>query len=113
MRYMHLGHIFIMNIRKLLTTAAVAALVGAGAVAVSSSAAGARTVCNSDGDCWHESTQYDYPTTLGVRYYGDDYRTTHHGKERLNDGDQAKDHHSWRENHDGRGYYRQGLWVTF
>jgi hypothetical protein len=70
-------------------------------------------VCNSDGDCWHESTQYEYPTTLGARFYGDDYRTAHHELERANDMDRAKDHYTWRENHDGRGYYRQGLWVAF
>ena len=33
--------------------------------------------------------------------------------ERANDADHAKYHYTWRENHDGRGYYRQGLWVTF
>lgn len=101
------------NIRKLLTTGAVAALVGASAFAATTSAAGARTVCNTDGDCWHESTQYDYPATLGVRFYGDDYRTTHHDHERLNDNDHDRDHYSWRGDHDGRGYYRQGVWVTF
>lgn len=100
-------------LRKFLATGAIAAVVGVGALAVTSTAASARTVCNSDGDCWHESTQYEYPTTLGVRFYGDDYRTAHHDLERANDMDRAKDHYTWRENHDGRGYYRQGLWVTF
>lgn len=101
------------NVRNFLTTGAVAALIGAGALAATSSAASARTVCNTDGDCWHESTQYDYPASAGVRYYGDDYRTTHHDLERANDSDRAPDHYTWRDNHDGRGYYRQGLWVTF
>jgi len=100
-------------LRKVLTTGAIAALVGVGALAATSTAASARTVCNSDGDCWHESTQYEYPTTLGVRFYGDDYRTAHHELERANDMDRAKDHYTWRENHDGRGYYRQGVWVAF
>ena len=100
-------------LRKCLTTGAIAALVGVGALAATSTAASARTVCNSDGDCWHESTQYEYPTTLGARFYGDDYRTAHHELERANDMDRAKDHYTWRENHDGRGYYRQGLWVAF
>jgi hypothetical protein len=93
------------HIRKLLTTSAIAALVGVGALAATSSAASARTVCNRDGDCWHESTQYDYPATLGVKFYGDDYRATH--------SDHDRDHYNWRENHDGRGYYRQGVWVAF
>jgi hypothetical protein len=102
-----------MNIRKLLTTGAVAALVGAGAFAATTSAASARTVCNSDGDCWHESTQYEYPASANMHFYGDDYRTTHHDMERLNDNDHAQDHYSWRENHDGRGYYQKGVWVAF
>jgi hypothetical protein len=102
-----------MYIRKLATTGAVAALIGVGALAAASSAASARTVCNSDGDCWHESTQYEYPSTLGVRFYGDDYRTTHHDWERTNDNDHAMNHFTWRDTHDGRGYYRHGLWVTF
>jgi hypothetical protein len=33
--------------------------------------------------------------------------------ERANDGDHARDHYSWQDDHAGRGYYRQGLWVTF
>jgi hypothetical protein len=99
--------------RKLLTTGAIAAVVGVGALAVTSSAASARTVCNTDGDCWHESTQYEYPTTSGVRFYGDDYRTAHKDWERTNDSDHAANHYSWRADHEGRGYYRQGLWVTF
>jgi hypothetical protein len=92
-------------IRNLLTTGAIAALVGVGALAATSSAASARTVCNSDGDCWHESSQYTYPSTVGAHYYGDDYRTTH--------PDSDTNHYTWRDNHDGRGYYRQGVWVTF
>jgi len=102
-----------MTLNKLLTTGAVAALLGVAALAATTTAASARTVCNSEGDCWHESTQYDYPTALGFKFYGDDYRTTHHDLERAGDGDHNRDHYTWRDNHDGRGYYRQGLWVTF
>jgi hypothetical protein len=91
----------LMNIRKLLTTAAVAALVGVGAMAAGSTAADARTVCNSYGDCWHESNRYDYPVMLGVRFHNNRWHSHHH------------DHYNWRDNHDGRGYYRQGVWVTF
>lgn len=96
-----------MTIRKLMTTGAVAALLGIGALAATSTAADARTVCNRFGDCWQETTRYDYPNTLGVRFYNDNWRTRNwHGR----------DHYSryhWRDNHDGRGYWRNGLWVTF
>ena len=90
-----------MTIRKLMTTGAVAALLGIGAVAATSTAASAYTVCNRFGDCWHESNRYTYPGTLGVHYYGDNYRWNH-------------DRYHWRDHHhDGRGYWRNGLWITF
>ncbi len=89
------------TIRKLLTGGAIAALVGISALAATSTAASARTVCNRDGDCWHESDRYQYPATFGVRFHNDRWHRDHH------------DRNHWRDNHEGRGYYRQGLWVTF
>ncbi|MEI9993338.1 MAG: hypothetical protein WDM91_01990 [Rhizomicrobium sp.] len=91
-----------MTIRKLMTTGAVAAVLGLTALAVSSTGAEARTVCNRFGDCWHEAgTGYNYPATLGVRFYGDDWRVHH------------RNGYHWRDRHDGRGYWRNGIWVTF
>jgi len=90
-----------MTIRKLLTGGAIAALVGISALAATTTAATARTVCNRDGDCWHESDRYQYPPTFGVRFHGDNWHRSHH------------DRYHWRDNHEGRGYYRQGLWVAF
>ena len=89
-----------MKIRSLLTTAALAALVGVSAMAATSTAATARTVCNNYGDCWHESNRYDYPVNLGVRFHTNRWHSNDH-------------RYNWRDNHDGRGYYRQGLWVSF
>ncbi len=100
-----------MTIRKLMTTGAVAALLGIGALAATSTAADARTVCNRSGDCWHEDNNYRYPARLGVTFYSDDWRDRHHF-----DGDDWRwrhRHYHWREHHDGRGYWRNGLWVTF
>jgi hypothetical protein len=99
-----------MTIRKLMTTGAVAALLGIGALAVSSTAADARTVCNRYGDCWHVDNTYRYPRSLGVRFYGDDWRNRHHW-----DRDDWRWHHHnyhWRHDHDGRGYWRNGIWIT-
>lgn len=95
------------TIRKLLTTGAVAALVGLSALAATSTAASARTVCNRDGDCWQTSDRYDYPATLGVRFHNDSWR-----HRSWHDRDHYRNYH-WRDQHEGRGYYRQGLWVTF
>ncbi|MEI9884995.1 MAG: hypothetical protein WDN08_00610 [Rhizomicrobium sp.] len=88
--------------RKLLTTGAIAAMVGMSALAVTATDASARTVCNRYGDCWNEgSSRYRYPASLGVRFYGDRDHSRRHR------------HHTWRDNHEGRGYYRQGLWIGF
>jgi hypothetical protein len=87
--------------RNLLATGAVAALLGIGAAAVTTTPAEARTVCNRYGDCWHERNSYSYPPGIGIRYYGDDYRWRHrHG-------------YHWRDHHEGRGYWRNGIWITF
>jgi hypothetical protein len=90
-----------MTIRKLMTSGAIAAFVGIGALAATSTAASAYTVCNRYNDCWHEDSRYDYPTTLGVHFSGDDWRLHH------------RDGYHWRDHHDGRGYWRNGLWVQF
>ena len=112
-RHMIVEGILMHCLKKILSTAGIAVLIGAGAVVASGGAASARTVCNSDGECWHESTQYEYPVTLGFRFYGDDYRTTHREYERINESDHARDHYIWRADHEGRGYYRDGVWITF
>ena len=89
-----------MTIRKLMTTGAVAAVLGIGALAATTTAAEARIACNRFGDCWHVNDRYDYPATLGVRFYDDNWRYHHRG-------------YHWLGDHDGRGYWRNGLWVTF
>ena len=88
-----------MNIRNLLTTAALAAIVGAGAMTAVSTAADARTVCNQYGDCWRETNRVEYPSTLRVRFHNNRWHSNDH-------------RYNWRDNHDGRGYYRQGLWIN-
>jgi hypothetical protein len=95
------------KIRKLLTTGAVAAMLGVGALATTSTGAEARTVCNRYGDCWHERDRYDYPATLGVRFYNDSWRNRHwRGR------DHYRSYH-WRDHREGRGYWRNGIWITF
>jgi hypothetical protein len=77
-----------------------AALIGAGALAISASAASAYVVCNNAGECWHAHNRYTYPTGFGVVVHDDNWRWRH------------RDHYRWHE-HDGRGYWRNGIWVTF
>ncbi len=89
-----------MTIRKLMTTGAVAAVLGICALAATTTVAEARIACSRFGDCWQVRDRYDYPSTLGVRYYGDNWRWRNRG-------------YHWRGYHDGRGYWRNGIWVTF
>jgi hypothetical protein len=89
--------------RKLLLTAATAALVGIGLTSVPLDSAFARVVCNDNGDCWHTDSSYHYG--VHVRTYPDTWYFHQ-------DWDHDRDHH-WRGHHEGRGYWRNGVWITF
>lgn len=76
------------------------ALLAAGcALALSATSASAAIVCNGDGDCWHTKTRYQYKREYGVRVYPDSWKW-------------KGDHYRWRE-HEGRGYWRKGVWIDF
>jgi hypothetical protein len=77
------------------------ALVGfIGILALNASGASAAIVCNEDGDCWHSKEKYEYRPDFGVRVYTDDWKWDDDHKYR------------WRE-HEGRGYWRKGVWIDF
>jgi hypothetical protein len=86
--------------RKILLQGALAALLGAGALAVSSTGASAYIVCNRAGDCWHTTSRYDYRPHWGLTIHDDNWRW------------RGRHRYHWRE-HAGRGYWRSGVWVTF
>lgn len=77
-----------------------AALVGAGGLSLSTTAASAAIVCNRDGDCWHVKRNYRYQPSFRLFIHPDNW---HWGK---------KEHFRFRE-HDGRGYWKNGMWMTF
>lgn len=77
-----------------------AAALSAGLLGGSATSASAAVVCNRDGDCWHVRDHYDYRPEYGVVVHPDDWRWATH------------DRYRWRE-HEGRGYWRSGIWVTF
>jgi len=83
-----------------LKAAAAGAVLSLGALALSTGAASAYIVCDADGDCWHVHDRYAYPDTAGVVIHDDTWNWT--------DSTQYR----WRE-HEGRGYWNNGLWVTF
>ena len=88
-----------------LSTAAVAFLMGTGALTVAVTPASARVVCNSDGDCWHTDQNDRYPRGFAVQAHPADW----YFHQKWN-GDE---HRHFRDYHEGRGYYRGGNWVPF
>ncbi len=86
--------------KKALKSAAFATLLGGGLLFGMTGAASAHIVCNSEGDCWHVADTYTYPDGFGLVVHEDAWKW----------GD--ADHYRWHE-HDGRGYWHNGVWVTF
>jgi hypothetical protein len=87
------------------SAAAIALLMGTGALVATTAPASARMVCNSYGDCWHTDHQYRYDRSIGAQYHNDDWYF--HQKWT---GDNQR---HYRDANDGRGYYKGGVWVTF
>jgi hypothetical protein len=84
--------------KKFLVSAALSAVAG-GAMVAATAPASAAVVCNRAGDCWHTTEKYKYKPAFGVTVHPDTWKwsgTKYH----------------WNE-HEGRGYWRNGLWVTF
>lgn len=83
-------------------TLALGAAAGIGAMVALAAPASAYLACNSNGDCWHTEARYHAP---GIRfeYHPDDWYFHRHW-----DGDR----YHYRDYHEGRGYYRNGIWIT-
>jgi hypothetical protein len=88
--------------KKTFTTAALALLMGGAALVTTAAPAAARLVCNREGDCWHTDTP---PRVPGVRFdvHPDDW----YFHQRWDGGDRH-----YRDYHEGRGYYKGGVWIT-
>lgn len=83
---------------KILST--LAGLMAVGAVSGAATSASAYVVCNADGDCWHTHGAVMRP---GWVRHPDDW---YFHRSWSND---PRMH--WREYHEGRGYWRGGVWV--
>lgn len=92
-----------MRISRTMKALAISTFVGTGAAIALASPASAYVVCNRDGDCWHTDRRWGYPG-VGYEWHPDDWYF-HRAW--------AGDRYHWREYHDGRGYWRGGVWVTF
>jgi hypothetical protein len=71
---------------------------GAAVLLLSVTASSADVVCNDAGDCWHTRGRVEYKPDLKLRIHPDDWKW------------READHYRWRE-HEGRGYWRGGVWV--
>ena len=91
-------------VKSVLSAAAIALLMGTGALVTTAGTASARVVCNNSGDCWHTDQRVKYPPSVRMQIHPDDWYF----------------HQTWtgpnehyRDYHEGRGYYRSGIWVGF
>jgi hypothetical protein len=89
-------------LKTAVSAAAITMFIAAGALVSTTGAASARMVCNDTGDCWHTESNYSYPGT-GYTNHNDDW----YFHQQWND----KQH--YRDYHEGRGYYKSGLWIGF
>jgi hypothetical protein len=89
------------SLKKALTAPALGAIIGMAVLSASSPAA-ARIVCNAEGDCWHTERA---PVVPGIRFniHPDDWYFHQHW-------DADREHH-YRDYHEGRGYYKGGIWI--
>ena len=83
---------------------ATASIFGAAIAVFTSGAASAYVVCNHEGDCWHSDQRYRYHD-VRVDVHPDNWYFHR-------DWDHDRDYH-WRGHHDGRGYWRNGVWIQF
>ena len=89
---------------KALKTAAMTALMGLGALAFTAGSASAYVACNDRGDCWH-TDRHEHYRDVRVQWHPDNWYWHH-------DWDNDRDHR-WHHYHQGRGYWRDGVWITF
>lgn len=90
------------------TLLAASAAIVLGSLSLLAIPASARVVCNSYGDCWHTDRSYNYD-----RYDRDQHVQVHNDSWYFHQKwDYSNDHH-FRDHHDGRGYYKSGVWIQF
>ena len=88
---------------KLFGKILVGAAAAAGFAMVLAAPASAYVACNRDGDCWHTERRVTVPGVT-FSWHPDDWYF--HQK-----WDNDRDRH-FREYHEGRGYWRNGVWIT-
>jgi hypothetical protein len=82
-----------------------AAATAAGLTLAFAAPASAYIVCNREGDCWHTDSRYARQPGVTFSYHPDDWYFHR-------DWDRDRDMRWRSERHDGRGYWRGGVWIT-
>lgn len=85
---------------KTTTKIAAAAALAISALSLTATTASAAIVCNREGYCWHVRRPWAYRPEWGVVVHPNNWRWG------------PTEHFVWRE-HPGRGYWRNGVWITF
>ena len=78
-------------------TLVLGAIAGAAGMVAMAAPASAYVACNREGDCWHTGDR-DFHRGVGISVHEDNWKW--HG-----------DRYHWRE-HEGRGYWRKGVWIS-
>jgi hypothetical protein len=94
-----------MTIKNLAIQAALGATIAAGALVAFSAPASAYVVCNRFGDCWHTERRFTAPG-ITFSWHPDDWYFHR-------DWDRDRDYRWRSERHEGRGYWRNGVWIQF
>jgi hypothetical protein len=84
---------------KFAALAALTTLVAGADIVATTSPASALIACNRRGDCWHVRDRFDYPRGAGITIHEDNW---HWGR---------RERFRFRE-HEGRGFWRGGVWVN-
>ena len=88
-------------LKTALSAAAISTLMATGALMATAVPASAYVACNKEGDCWHTDARPRVPG-VSLSIHPDDWYF--HQK-------WDNDHH-YRDYHEGRGYYKGGVWIT-
>jgi hypothetical protein len=91
------------SFKAILAGLAAVSTLGLGMAAVGGGPASAYVACNAAGECWHADGRAHYDHGLGIVTHPDDWYFHQHWD----------DHRRWHDYHDGRGYWRNGVWITF
>jgi hypothetical protein len=82
---------------SVLSKSILGATVAVGALTFSVLSASAYIACSGN-TCWHVTERHDYPAHARVVIHEDNWKWRSH------------EHYRWHE-HEGRGYWRGGVWV--